>query len=334
MPEPKPPILLIRRCRSAVPESRAVDEIEGQEEDGVSVGEIRVPDVSRDVWLIADAKRRSAHARREGGRLLGLGRESAELRAQRRRRRPAEERVALVAQERWDEVAAAVIDHVVRRVRSSMSHRHPYHPEILNQLEEITAQVLRSSGRVRLGEGRFDGAFSTTVDAVEQVAQRIEGRAVEEVIRDRVEHYRRIAQDPEVLMEPGELRGEPALLVQHKASGMRAAFTVGEDGFGRVYSKSNKIGSIDPNDDGRVASGVVDDFYGLGIGQILYLRGAQEFPGVRWASGNTSAPAKGLRSRLHRRNPYTWEGPCQWCPSNEISWWEQASEAQFAAHPR
>lgn len=298
------------------------------------VGEILVPDVSRDLWLIAEAHRRSALARREGGRLLGLGRESAELRSQRRRRKPAEKRLASVTQERWDEIATAAIDHVVRRVRSSVSHRHPFHPEILDQLEKVTALVLRNSGKVHLVQARLSsGRFSTTVDAAEQIFQRIDNIAVEKVINDRVDHYRRVAQDPEMLIDERMFQDKPALFVQHKASGMRARFTVNGNGFGQVYSKSYRIRSIDPSDDGQVARGAIDDSYGLGIGELLYLRGAQECPGVRWEMGSASDPARGLRSRLHRKNPYIWQGPCLWCPNNGIMFWEQASEAQFVAHP-
>lgn len=306
------------------------DKSQSQSQSRVTVGLVPLDDIGRDVWEVVDAARFAEIARGRGGRSLGVGLESRELRAQRRRQRQAEERLAAVSPQRWGEISRAVTDHVVRRVRSTMTHRHPFHLEVLDEIEEVVELVLEHVGEVYLGEDPTDFQFATTVDTVPQVAQRIDADAIEEFIREGVEHYQVVAAGSQLLTE---WRDEQVLVVQHQASGLRARFTVEEDGFGSVYSKSYKIRSIDPRDDGRVGGDRIHDFYGLGIGEQLYLRGAEEIPGVRWMSGVSSVPAKRVRRRLHRRDPYVWEGQCHWCAERKILW-ELAGAAQFAGHPR
>lgn len=147
-------------------------------------------------------------------------------------------------------------------------------------------------------------------------------------------HLQAIAADPVLLSREGTRdHGRPILVVQHKASGLRAHFRFdsGTDRrFGSVYSKPYSIESIDPANPGE--SLTWERYVGLGIGTRIYLEGARLSPETRWRSTATSYYAAAVRRKLHTHDPYTWAGECDWCREYNIDW-AQATPDAFTRHP-
>ena len=97
---------------------------------------------------------------------------------------------------------------------------------------------------------------------------------------------------PVMLHEWVDWQGTRALVVQHKASGLRARFHPAADRLGTVYAKSYKIDSIDPDAPGK--SQDWSYYVGLGIGRRIYLAGAGLLPDRRWALGEVTTEAATL----------------------------------------
>jgi hypothetical protein len=217
----------------------------------------------------------------------------------------------LVSPARWDELAAADIRTSMDRFqRIQQSLRNPFHPRTLEILDEVTAFIMEH-------RGVHDG-FADVVDDLPPLAKRLNQAAIEEYIRAEIARRQAVAADPVLLVQhqPAELNtvqshrtGEQWLIVQHKASGMRAQFMHHPDKIeGKVHSRPYGIDSIDPDriEDPQNRAPEWEDYAGLGIGTKLYLRAAEELPDVRWGATSVSPYAEPLRTKLHAIDPWRW----------------------------
>lgn len=217
----------------------------------------------------------------------------------------------LVSHARWDGLAAEDITTSMDRFQSDYETlRNPFHPRTLEILDEVVAFIMERRG-VRDG-------FTDVVDDLPPLAKRLNRESIEEYIRAEIARRQAVASDPVLLVQhqPAELNtaqshrtGEQWLIVQHKASGMRAQFMHHPDKIeGKVHSRPYGITSIDPDriEDPQNRAPEWQDYTGLGIGTKLYLRAAQELPEVRWGATSVSPYAEPLRSKLHAIDPWRW----------------------------
>ncbi|WP_253869276.1 hypothetical protein [Promicromonospora umidemergens] len=217
----------------------------------------------------------------------------------------------LVSRTRWDELAAEDITTSMDRFQSvQQTLRNPFHPRTLEILDEVVAFIMEHRG-VRDG-------FADVVDDLPPLAKRLNRAGIEEYIRVEIAHRQAVAADPVLLVQhrPAELNkvqshraGEQWLIVQHKASGLRAQFMYhpGEVE-GKVYSRPYGIASIGPDrvEDPQNRAPEWQDYAGLGIGTKLYRRAAEELPDVRWGATSVSPYAEPLRTKLHALEPWRW----------------------------
>jgi len=236
----------------------------------------------------------------------------------------------------WDELAGRVIDVEVGHLHSaSGSKRNAYHPEVLLQLNMVAAQVAHQlqAARIRTSYSGVDQGVA--IADVDELVVRVTPEAVQRRIEYGVESLQLVASDPVFLHEwiwiEGSSGSERVLVVQHKASGLRARFHVDSgDEPGLIYSKPYKIESIDPDAPGVLLAW--EAYVGLGIGARLYQAGADLVPGQRWAHGTIQEPARAVRRRLHAREPYRWQSSCTWCQERGVDW-HTATAADFTGHP-
>lgn len=259
-------------------------------------------------------------------------------------------RAALVASmtpDGFHAIAWRVVDNQVKRWRAEKpSTRHTYHRETLADLSgdvvrRLADQAVNATISVRAGSS---GAIAEArVAEVPELSAWLVEESVRVLIEQEVDHYAKIADDDVMLTawsEPTQADGEAEpsrlLVVQHKASGLRASFDpgrVGKDGAkrpGLVYSKSYTMDSLDPDRP--------DPFHdwklvvGLGIGMKVYRHGAAELPEERWGYNSPSDMAIALRRKLHALDPYRWEYlDCEWCDERAITW-QWASPEAFEGH--
>ena len=236
----------------------------------------------------------------------------------------------------WDGLAGRIIDDEVGHLHStSGSKRNAYHPEVLLQLNGVAAQVSDQLQAARIRTSYSGVDLGVVIADVDELMARFTPGAVQRHIACRVENLESIASDPVFLHEWVLIEGssglERALVVQHKASGLRARFHVdSNDEPGWIYSKPYKIDSIDPDAPGVLLAW--EAFAGLGIGTRLYQAGADLVPGQRWAHGVIQEPARAVRRRLHAREPYRWQASCTWCQDRGVDW-HTATAADFTGHP-
>jgi len=144
-------------------------------------------------------------------------------------------------------------------------------------------------------------------------------------LRKRRAYLLRIAADPSLYTV---CEGSEAI-VQHARSGLRAQFTVAADGMGDVFSKPYELGGVRLIGD---SPGDWQTYVGFGIGAIIYRRGADFFPDVRWRVQATSDYSYGLRRKLHADDPWRWgTQSCSWCDAN--GGWENLRQEDMVAHP-
>lgn len=152
---------------------------------------------------------------------------------------------------------------------------------------------------------------------------RFEARLYARVLEQLHEQAARLqtaAADPEMIVvdRPASLQrdeddpGRRELVVQHRASPLRAQFTYGGrryGGQGVVLSKAYSIASIDPDRPEEEQDWGTGwwMYTGLGIGRALYERAAVELPAVRWQDGAVSFYSRGLRAKLHAADPWRWQ---------------------------
>lgn len=132
-----------------------------------------------------------------------------------------------------------------------------------------------------------------------------------------------------------DYKGQQVLLVQHRASGLRATFTLDQQGFGSVASKPYSIRSIDPDNPGEHHNW--EAYVGLGIGRLIYLEAQRLEPNTRWPGSLLSDYSAPLRRKLHAVDPYIWGGHCDWCNANleqqGIYSWRSTEKEFFNDHP-
>lgn len=211
----------------------------------------------------------------------------------------------------WDDLARADIDEGLRRFHADRQDpRNWFHPRTLDRLDEILPIVMEHRGMAR--------SIDDVVDGLPPLRARLNATAIEAYIMGEVDRRRAVTADPVLLTEDrpsteAERRanhpGERWLTVQHQASGLRAVFkyTPG-DPMGHVFSKPYRIDSIDParpEDPANRVSGW-RDWVGLGIGERIYLKGAEMLPDQRWGATSVSPAAAALRVKLHARDPWRW----------------------------
>lgn len=204
----------------------------------------------------------------------------------------------------WDAIAIQEIRSVARQYWQDNGLRgNPFHPRALVHLDAVADAVAQQpEWDLRVRDSR--------------VARRLTPDGTRALYRAEVERLQTVAADPVMLTRDGSssssfVRDHPGvreLVVQHKASGLRAAFYHGGDGAGRVMSKPYSINSIDPE---RVESeqdrgSSWETYAGLGIGLKLYARAAEVLPEVRWADKSISPTGKAVRRKLHALDPWRW----------------------------
>lgn len=239
----------------------------------------------------------------------------------------------LVSRTRWDELAAEDIMASMDRFQSvQQSLRNPFHLRTLGMLDEVVPFVMERRG-VREG-------FADVVDDLPPLAKRLNRAGIEEFLRAEIARRQAVAADPVLLVQhqPAELDevqshrgGEQWLIVQHKASGMRARFAYHPDKVeGKVYSRPYGIVSIDPDriEDPQDRAPEWQDYAGLGIGTKLYLRAAEELSDVRWGATSVSPYAEPLRTKLHAIDPWRWRS--RTCTCYE-TWGELSPQAAAGA---
>ena len=209
-----------------------------------------------------------------------------------------------------DTIVWRTIDAAVHRIRQPASHRNAYHREILGEIDGLAKIVLERIAGDEYWTPR-DYGFRVPAPPMSSLPAFIDALTPERVsaaIRDRVKHLAAVADDDEMLVDTN---GQTYAQVQHRASGLRATFTVKEalltgpaavGRFGAVYSKPYRIESLSPDPD----PGPWQWYVGLGIGTKIYRHGARLLPDVRWVSGVTAPEADGVRRRLHDEDPYVW----------------------------
>jgi hypothetical protein len=224
----------------------------------------------------------------------------------------------------WDRAAAKIVPK-----------KNPYGSAALAQITDIRDLALKNSHDYEFWDHRSGASFP--LGALPEVKEMITSTFIESNARREINELAVIAASPELIHEyDRDYEGKLRLWVQHVASGLRAVFTLHGDGFGRVESKSYKLGSIDPQ-----KPGTLDDwgrYTGLGIGRRLYEKAHELEPTVRWGAGVLSEYSAPLRRRLHSADPYVWDwSSCLWCDANlrkqGIHHWMDASRSSFVGHP-
>lgn len=228
----------------------------------------------------------------------------------------------IFAEELWKEVALSVVPE-----------KNPFGPAAQGQFRQILAQALKE-----LPDLAID--ISTRpfhlIDLPEVDALVTDSFIESNTLRNMAERQAVAASTDYIHEYARDYEGRPKLTVQHRASGLRARFTVTGRGMGEVYSKPYDIESIDPEwsdeeqEDWKT-------YAGLGIGAGIYAEAHRLEPGFRWSAGLLSPYAVPLRRRLHVADPYIWAGPCDWCdvnlPAQGIHHWMNAVPSSFAGHP-
>ena len=221
----------------------------------------------------------------------------------------------------WHEAAGKVIPN-----------KNPYGPASEQHFEEIFRLVLKNREDYDLRVGGRTFRLATLSDVLAKLDESFIRSNVRAMIAERAA----IAASTDFLHKRfTDFEGNPAVLVQHVASGLRAKFVITQPGFGSVNSKPYAIQSIDPNRPGESSDWM--EYVGLGIGVKLYQEGHRLMPGVRWMSSAYSAYSPPLRKKLHASDPYTWSGSCTWCDQKlkalGIYSWQDTNQQFFTNHP-
>lgn len=237
--------------------------------------------------------------------------------------------VAALPADAPQQVAIELIDNHWKALRSEVTTRYPYHPEALQDL--VVTSVAVATAIARDGHASATGRRPIPLaDLPSSVAEFCSADDVARYVSAEISRRAAVADDPGFVFR----RTDDELVVQHRASGLRARMCLPQQGdVGKVYSKAHSIPSIDPNGHGDAW----EQYRGLGIGRRLYAAGAAKLPHLRWASSTASREASGVRRYLHSLDPHRWQADCAWCTarSNQSSYsgWAQWSEQDFEQHP-
>jgi hypothetical protein len=225
------------------------------------------------------------------------------------------------------------------------STRHPFHREVLTDLDMLLDQVYATppDTLVRVRDVR------TRWDQVERLYPYIARRLTPDWMRSfvvaEVDRVAAVADSDDYLTAHSRgWEGDQSrmLVVQHRLSGLRAAFLWDEGSrTGRVFAKSYSIRSIDPRRDWEhEGSDAVDQWQGLGITSRLYLHGAALLPELRWGITTLTHQSAAMRRRLHGIDPWRFaaaDDP-EWHPHDTCLWclergWARLDSTHFEAHP-
>lgn len=104
-------------------------------------------------------------------------------------------------------------------------HANDWHPRLLEHLPDL-AEEAAAEAALQAGDDKLLLSLLTAA-------------AAEQIARENVDQVRRVVDDPTIYLLRGTTRdGEPMIVLQHAASGLRGRFTVDPvDGFGDVFSK-------------------------------------------------------------------------------------------------
>lgn len=265
--------------------------------------------------------------------------ENRARRAGSRRREAREAREA--ADAAWQEASAAspgaeplaaMADHLVHAaweaVARRLSTRHQFHPSLDSVRRHQMPLFVQRLNSNPLSPTVLFPSDITHPQHIPGFADVLTAQFADTVLGESAARVQSVAADPRILAETRTSQdSSPTLVLQHAATGLRARFTVRRsDGKGIVFSKSHDIPAVAP-------SPSPEYFVGLGIGERLYTEAAQHLPHVRWTAATTTKQARGLRRKLHARDPYIWAGECAWCVQKGIDW-TTATQGAFADHPR
>jgi hypothetical protein len=224
--------------------------------------------------------------------------------------------------------------------------RHPFHREVLNDLDVLLGMVEAAPGDTNV---EIDGTCMLWGDVQRErrtVARRITRAWMYRRVLEEVARAVAVADSTEYLTERSQTvisgRTNHQLTVQHRLSGLRACF-YWCDGIrvGRVTAKSYSFLSIDPDaisrQDGLQA---LENWEGLGITSGLYQHAATLLPDMRWAVGSLTEQSARLRRNLHCIDPWRFaaaadpqqfpDDACRWCIRHD---WALLDHAGFASHP-
>lgn len=262
---------------------------------------------------------------------------------------------AEVGSDEWDQIASRHVIDVYLTTGVDGRQKRDY--RILDNPVEYARRVAETETRCAVEEICAErppqvtpsglhmmGSGYTVKFAVEQVPElhhRVSDPGfVEGAIRAYLSGIRDVALDRTMLVARGETHdGGDLMLVQHKASGLRATFNESTPRpFYGAYSKPYKIENIDPDRTETPGARCPGwrDWAGMGIGATIYRHAATVLPDARFLRGMTSDYSRPLRSRLHQEDPFRWEngGECDWCREHVIEWRDPAlTRDDFADHP-
>jgi hypothetical protein len=207
------------------------------------------------------------------------------------------------------------------------STRHPFHREVLSDLDMLLDQVDATppDTLVRVRD------IPTCWDQVERLHPYIARRLTPDWMRSfvvaEVDRVATVADSDDYLTAQSRgWEGEQSrmLVVQHRPSGLRAAFLWHPSSrTGRVFAKSYSIRSIDRSRDWEhEGSHAVDQWQGLGITFRLYLHGAALLPELRWGITTLTDQSAAMRRRLHEIVPWRFaaaDDP-EWHPKDTCRW--------------
>lgn len=313
------------------------------------------PDLVAILNAYEDATQAAAAANHPKPRAWQSGR--SEWQRRQKERRAKTERCARLSAEvgsdGWDRVAQEHVTHVYLTTR--VEGRQPRDFRVLHSPEEYDRRIAETQQRAPIEDVRAErpmqqanrvymiGSDYTVTLPVAQLPELHERVSdpmfVERAIRTFLTDVRSVALDPTMLTATGATYdGGHRLVVQHKASGLRASFNESSPRpFYGAYSKPYKIRSIDPDrqeDPGSLAEGW-RDWVGMGIGTRIYLHAASVLPEARFFRSMTSDYSRPLRSRLHAQDPFRWEngGDCDWC--RKLDWRDPGlTRGDFNSHPQ
>lgn len=207
--------------------------------------------------------------------------------------------------------------------------RNPFHPSLARHQSKQADSISELLSDSLLRASLPDRAAVETAD-VPGLIEHLTPELITTTLRREGQRRHRIATDPVMITRTTiDPQGLETTCVQHKASGLRALFTIRDDGIGSVYSKPYRIDSVDPENPGPCTGW--HDYIGLGIGTRIYQHAAKQHPSVRWKTSAVSTYSSAVRRKLHARDPYHWEHSCGWCSEHLV--WQYAAEADFLTHP-